>query len=245
MFLAEANAINLTEDAAIGIGILVVIVITSVAVYNFILASARVKEFEEIRESSFKLDYSAQHCITNLYQENRLNFQSSIGLSVVLLVLSVIPSFINELIEFPYINYLSIVVLIVFIVVFKEMLLLLIYLPILIVYGLVVYLFGQVEGIGIVMTVLMAGAAIYNLIKIQAINHSKKILLQEEDYSIPNKNNKLLQMIAGVYWSAVIVIYLIWGFVGRDWKNSWLIFPVSGLLFGIIASLIEYRQTRK
>ena len=95
------------------------------------------------------------------------------------------------------------------------------------------------------MTVLMAGAAIYNLIKIQAINHSKKILLQEEDYSIPNKNNKLLQMIAGVYWSAVIVIYLIWGFVGRDWKNSWLIFPVSGLLFGIIASLIEYRQTRK
>lgn len=209
MFLSEANAINLTEDAAIGIGILVVIVITSLAVYNFILASARVKEFEEIRESSFKLDYSAQHYITNLYQENRLNFQSSIGLSVVLLVLSAIPSFINELIEFPYINYLSIVVLIVFIVVFKEMLLLLIYLPILIVYGLVVYLFGQVEGIGIVMTVLMAGAAIYNLIKIQAINHSKKILLQEEDYSIPNKNNKLLQMIAGVYWSAVIVIYLI------------------------------------
>lgn len=220
MFLAEANAINLTEDAAIGIGILVVIVTTSLAVYNFILASARVKEFEEIRESSFKLDYAAQHYITNLYQENRLNFQSSIGLSVVLLVLSAIPSFINELIEFPYINYLSIVVLIVFIVVFKEMLLLLIYLPLLVVYGLVVYVFGQVEGIGIVMTVLMAGVPIYNIIKIQAINHSKKILLQEEDYSIPNKNNKLLQLIAGVYWSAVIVIYLIWGFVGRDWKNS-------------------------
>ena len=42
--------------------------------------------------------------------------------------------------------------------------------------------------------------------------------------------------VASIYWPAMVVIYLLWSFVFDAWGISWIIWPVSGLLFGIFAS---------
>lgn len=53
------------------------------------------------------------------------------------------------------------------------------------------------------------------------------------------RNAMRLGLIAPIYWPLVVVIYFAWSFLGDAWKISWIIWPVAGLLFGIIAAAMN------
>ena len=54
----------------------------------------------------------------------------------------------------------------------------------------------------------------------------------EEDYRDP-----VIGIVASVYWPCVVVAYFVWGGVFNQWDKSWVLFPVSGLLFGVFAAV--------
>ena len=64
------------------------------------------------------------------------------------------------------------------------------------------------------------------------------ILLDRGDYRNKARHKKMAQIIgtiASVYWPVITAIYLLWSFVGGGWDISWVVWPVSGVVFAAIA----------
>ena len=73
--------------------------------------------------------------------------------------------------------------------------------------------------------------------------NSLKILLQEEEFSKEGKKSqKLMDVIGGIYWPIATVIYLGWSFWTMDWGVTWIVWPIAGILYGVIASICNIVQ---
>lgn len=66
---------------------------------------------------------------------------------------------------------------------------------------------------------------------------SYQVLLQEGGYTVNKKEGSLVGRISSIYWPIVVCIYLGYSFFTGDWGRSWIIFPVTGVLFGAISSI--------
>lgn len=61
-------------------------------------------------------------------------------------------------------------------------------------------------------------------------------LLQECDYTRGKKRGaKKNEKIQSIYWIVVTAIYLAWSFYTMAWYRTWIIWPVAGVLSGVIA----------
>lgn len=70
------------------------------------------------------------------------------------------------------------------------------------------------------------------------VKESYNVLLQEGDYA-NKKANKQVEKIAQIYWSVAAAIYLIWSFVTFNWGITWIIWPIAGVLFGVVSAIIN------
>ncbi|WP_293695490.1 permease prefix domain 1-containing protein [uncultured Agrococcus sp.] len=43
-------------------------------------------------------------------------------------------------------------------------------------------------------------------------------------------------LIAGVYWTLAVTIYLAWSFIWSAWHISWILFPIAGVGFAVVAT---------
>ena len=65
-----------------------------------------------------------------------------------------------------------------------------------------------------------------------------KALKQEGDFAPEKKEgNKVIDVIAGIYWPIVTVIYFVWSFTTLNWGFTWIVWPMAGILFGAIATI--------
>lgn len=46
-------------------------------------------------------------------------------------------------------------------------------------------------------------------------------------------------ILAGPYWVLVTAIYLIWSFVTGNWHITWIVWPIAGIIFALIVSIVE------
>lgn len=70
------------------------------------------------------------------------------------------------------------------------------------------------------------------------LNDSYSILLQKGDYR-NKKANSLLESIGGVYWTLAAVIYLLWSFLTWDWHITWMVWPIAGVMYGLISAIVS------
>ena len=65
------------------------------------------------------------------------------------------------------------------------------------------------------------------------------LLLQTDDY-IPKKKlgRKIMNKYATLYWLIAVLLYLGYSFITNDWERSWIIWPIAGILYGIIEKII-------
>ena len=68
---------------------------------------------------------------------------------------------------------------------------------------------------------------------------------QWDRWSRKDADNPLIGAIASIYWPLVLVIFLAWGFLGNGWAICWIVWPISGILFGAIASFISALSPRR
>lgn len=65
-------------------------------------------------------------------------------------------------------------------------------------------------------------------------------LLQEGDYSIKEKKKSpLVGAVSSVYWMIAVAIYLAWSFLTNDWERTWLVWPIAGVTFGILITIVN------
>ena len=65
-----------------------------------------------------------------------------------------------------------------------------------------------------------------------------QVLRQETDFTPERKDEeKIVGIIAGIYWPIVTVVYLIWSLTGMEWGKTWIVWPIAGILFMGIAAI--------
>ena len=63
-------------------------------------------------------------------------------------------------------------------------------------------------------------------------------LLQEGDYSISEKKKSpIVSAVSSVYWILTTAIFLTWSFVTNDWGHTWIVWPIAGVIFGIVITI--------
>jgi hypothetical protein len=84
---------------------------------------------------------------------------------------------------------------------------------------------------------LMIGAAAFLFVYAGNIKESFSVLLQLEDSSKEYKeNNKVIVVTAAFIWPLASLVFLIGGFVFKAWHICWIVFPITGLLFGAFSA---------
>ena len=95
----------------------------------------------------------------------------------------------------------------------------------------------------------LIACGVYLFVRVGTIYGSYQKLLQEADYTIEKKElGKKTDFFPGVYWCVVTAIYLGISFYFDNWKVSWIVWPVAGVLFaglyGILNAIVKARQNR-
>lgn len=76
------------------------------------------------------------------------------------------------------------------------------------------------------------------------IQHSKYELKEYENQNAgeKSKSNKLADAICGVIMMVATAVFLILGFIGGYWHPGWIVFPVGGILCGIINTIFNIKK---
>lgn len=61
----------------------------------------------------------------------------------------------------------------------------------------------------------------------------------------PSPKEKLIGAICGAVMMTATAIFLLLGFIGNYWHPGWVVFPVGGILCGIISTLLRAKNTRE
>ncbi|HOF94851.1 MAG TPA: permease prefix domain 1-containing protein [Clostridia bacterium] len=100
------------------------------------------------------------------------------------------------------------------------------------------------DSYGVSLMLFSVALGIQFLIKSGMLRDGYKKLLKLEDYALEKRrSNQVIGVVASVVWPLAVVIFLLLGFLKHAWGTAWIVFPVTGLLFGIFSSV--YSATAK
>lgn len=87
-------------------------------------------------------------------------------------------------------------------------------------------------------TLLLAGigAAVFVVTGLRWASMQK--ILQSGDYTpTEKKRNQKEEALSAAYWTLATAVYLGWSFTTGDWKDTWIVWPVAGVLFAAVLNL--------
>lgn len=95
-------------------------------------------------------------------------------------------------------------------------------------------------------TMVLAGIGVVFFITAGINWASMEKLLQEGDYTREKKSRRTISNTVGsVFWLVVVAIYLAYSFYTNEWKESWIIWPVAGVLYAAIAVICNAIESKK
>lgn len=87
-------------------------------------------------------------------------------------------------------------------------------------------------------TVLLAGIGAFLLIVTGVRWASMQKLLMEGEYAPQERKRRRIKgNVSSAFWLTAVAIYLGWSFYSRRWKESWVIWPIAGVLFAAVRRL--------
>ena len=99
-------------------------------------------------------------------------------------------------------------------------------------------LFAEVLAVGALLAMIAIG--VFLIVRSSIIWGGFQILLEEGDYNRVNKlENKKNAALASIYWGIVTAAYLAWSFISMDWERTWIIWPVAGVIYGVVIAVAK------
>ena len=106
---------------------------------------------------------------------------------------------------------------------------------------------GLTFALGFFVAAILVSLGVYLLVYSGIIRDGYRALLQEGDFSHDEKSNKRdsksaalkYRPIARAYFGTITLLYVGYSFITKDWKSSWIIWPVSVLLYHVIISILN------
>ena len=111
---------------------------------------------------------------------------------------------------------------------------------------------GLIFALGFFVAAILVSLGVYLLVYSGILRDGYRVLLQEGDFSHEEKSNKRdhksaalkYRPIARAYFGTITLLYVGYSFITKDWKSSWIIWPVSALLYHIIISILNALKKR-
>ena len=111
---------------------------------------------------------------------------------------------------------------------------------------------GLTFALGFFVAAILVSLGVYLLVYSGILRDGYRVLLQEGDFSHDEKSNKRdsksaalkYRPIAKAYFGTIALLYVGYSFITKDWKSSWIIWPVSALLYHIIISILNALKKR-
>ena len=111
---------------------------------------------------------------------------------------------------------------------------------------------GFIFTLGFFAAAILVSLGVYLLVYSGILRDGYRVLLQEGDFSHDEKSNKRdhksaalkYRPIAKAYFGTITLLYVGYSFITKDWKSSWIIWPVSALLYHIIISILNALKKR-
>ena len=101
------------------------------------------------------------------------------------------------------------------------------------------------ELVMVVLLLMIIAAEVYLFVLVGMEKGAYEQLLQIGDYTKEGKEaDKAVARISAAYWCLAAAIYLAYSFWSGDWGQSWVVWPVAGVLFFAIAGVIHARKRR-
>ncbi|GFP10284.1 hypothetical protein DM475_07170 [Lactobacillus helveticus] len=92
-------------------------------------------------------------------------------------------------------------------------------------------------------TLVLVAIGVFFFIKSNITMDSYNILLQTDDYTPKKKNGRrIMNKYAAVYWLTATMLYLGYSFLTNNWEHSWIIWPIAGILYGIIEKVLSLKN---
>lgn len=86
---------------------------------------------------------------------------------------------------------------------------------------------------GVCLLLLQVALGVGILVIAQSPYESYEMLLKVEDYTPQaQKQGKLIGAVASIVWPLAVAIFLYTGIVKNLWQINWIIFPITGIIFG-------------
>lgn len=96
------------------------------------------------------------------------------------------------------------------------------------------------SGISVGLLLIIVSIGVNILIRAGMIKSSYDTLLQEGEYTIEEKYlKKKTDAFSGAYWCLIVAIYLGWSFWTNNWKFTWIIWPVAGVLYAAVLGIVK------
>jgi hypothetical protein len=99
---------------------------------------------------------------------------------------------------------------------------------------------------GLIVLLAMVAIAVFVFIRFGKIKDGYARLLQQGEHARPGKKagkkgkaDKITGLVSSIIFPLAAAAYLLMGFLGGLWHPGWLIFPITGILFGIFSSIVE------
>lgn len=78
------------------------------------------------------------------------------------------------------------------------------------------------------------------IIRVSMVKESYDVLLQEGEFSREEKKvNRTKSAVAGAFWCLAAAIYIGWSFYTNDWEITWIVWPIAGVLYAVLANILK------
>lgn len=199
------GTLPMTEDQSSYLGLILLMLMVAAAVAVFISDSLKKKKYEFLQKEAIDTEYG----IEGMVKERRAKFESAhtheIITGILLCVLSCLPIFVTGA--------------------FGSW-----------VFHSPVRMSAEnslIAVAGVAMLLLLVGIGVFFLVKTSIVWQSFDALLEEGNYTRTAKRKE--REIGGIYWGIVTAGYLLVSFLTMRWDITWVVWPVAGVLYGVIS----------
>lgn len=96
--------------------------------------------------------------------------------------------------------------------------------------------------IAVCMFITISSIAVMIFITTGMLKSSYDMILQRGIYKEHIKSDKLTTAIQSIFWIIITAIYLAYSFISNDWDNSWIIWPIAGVISAIFGVISTYKK---
>ena len=110
------------------------------------------------------------------------------------------------------------------------------------------FLFGDSDFVGTMgaaMILVCVAVGVFLIVRASIVWGGFQMLLQDGEYSPAQKiENKKNDNLSTIYWCAAIAVYLTVSFLTGAWDKTWVVWPIAGVFYGLVAAIARAMRQR-